>query len=493
MTDPDAIQRLVEENKSLQEQVKHLVRLDRRLFHYQLEADRQLRHIKALNRFALDVLTMTSLASIARHAIEMLFEVTVLEQGIAWIAEDGAMRPVAHSALPGLETAGALDSVVNRSALEPARLEGRPILFDAHDSPSPELEQLRDDLRSLFGVSPGAPSAYVYIPLIGRQHGLLGALLLRKLDPSTVTIHERLLDISDLPFLELLGSHIAAALQSALLHRELREAADVLEQRVQERTAERDAKADALQETQDQLVHAGKMAAVGTLVAGLSHELNNPITVILGFSQGLLRTPPKDVATRKGLEAIERQARRCADLVNALLDFSHRQPLAREACQLDTLLARVVDLSRTKANAKHIKLSLELDPGGLPSASVCATEVESAVLNLLNNALDASTTGDTVELIARQASRDAEEGIAIEVIDHGEGIPPHRLGRIFDPFFTTKPIGMGTGLGLSLARKIVESHGGTLELESHQGQGTRVSIWLPLKGPALTSSDLISP
>lgn len=235
----------------------------------------------------------------------------------------------------------------------------------------------------------------------------------------------------------------------------------------------------ALRETQAQLLQAGKMAAIGTLVAGLSHELNNPIGIILGYAQTLLKEAPERGPSQAPLRAIERQAIRCGQLVKALLDFSRGRTHSRKTTQVDALLASVVAL--TQSEARRRKVDLKLEPGaGDRMVFVCTQHIESAVLNLVTNALDATPPGGVVELRSVPVVREAKLGVEIAVRDTGSGIPPDILPQIFDPFFTTKPVGQGTGLGLSLARQHVEADGGTIDVESTPGHGTILRVWLPL-------------
>jgi len=258
-----------------------------------------------------------------------------------------------------------------------------------------------------------------------------------------------------------------------------------LEQRVRERTAELraaneelDTNLKRLRDTQQQLLQTGKMAAMGTLIAGLSHEINNPIAVILAQTQNLLRQSGEQDPLRPRLEAIGRQATRCAELVRTMLDFTRKSSGVREATAVDQLMGDVLELARTRARNVDVTLQSEPHPP-LPVVSVSSTEIESALLNLVNNAIDASIRGATVRVHALVREHDGHPGVEIRVEDEGPGIPPDVLPRIFDPFFTTKPVGQGTGLGLSLALQIVEAHGGHLWVEGGLGGGTTMRLWLP--------------
>ncbi|HEX8435535.1 sensor histidine kinase [Archangium sp.] len=229
----------------------------------------------------------------------------------------------------------------------------------------------------------------------------------------------------------------------------------------------------------ESLVQSEKMAAVGTLVAGLSHELNNPLGVILGFAQGLLRRSTLDEGSRTALLAIEKQTQRCARLVRTLLDFSRKSGPVRERIEVGAMLERVRELASGQARRGQVRLEIiEPSVAELPDLEANMPEIESALLNLVGNALDATAPGGSVSVGARVSP--ARDGIELFVADTGSGIAPEVLQRIFDPFFTTKPVGQGTGLGLSITRSIVEAHGGRIDVETAPGAGTTVRLWFPV-------------
>jgi PAS domain S-box-containing protein len=228
----------------------------------------------------------------------------------------------------------------------------------------------------------------------------------------------------------------------------------------------------------ESLVQSEKMAAVGTLVAGLSHELNNPLGIILGFAQGLLRKSSLDEPSRMALLSIEKQTQRCAGLVRALLDFSRKTDAQRERIDVGAMLARVRELAGGQAVRGQVRLEV-LQPSveELPGLEANMPEMESALMNLVGNALDATPPGGRVYVGARISP--ARDGVELFVTDTGVGMSPDVLQRIFDPFFSTKPVGQGTGLGLSITRSIVEAHGGRIDVESAPGTGTTVRLRFP--------------
>jgi PAS domain S-box-containing protein len=240
---------------------------------------------------------------------------------------------------------------------------------------------------------------------------------------------------------------------------------------------------DNLRATQEELMQVGKMAAVGTLAAGMSHELNNPLATILMASQSLLRQLPANSPWRDAIEIIERQAARSGRLVKLLLDFSRRKPAATERIAIEDLMNRVVELAKSQIQGGNVSLQVERLERCLPPVEVSVQQMEVALLNVVKNGLDATASGGRVRLAARAPGRAGALGVEIQVSDTGSGIPPEVLPRIFDPFFTTKAVGQGTGLGLSLARRIVESHGGEIRVQSKVGSGTTMRVWLPSAVP----------
>ncbi|MDI1448406.1 ATP-binding protein [Polyangium sp. 6x1] len=246
-----------------------------------------------------------------------------------------------------------------------------------------------------------------------------------------------------------------------------------------------------LSETQEELVQAGKMAAVGTMLAGLSHEINNPLAVILMNAQLLLRRlggtkgPSLDeAAVRKTMLTIEAQATRCSRLVHTLLDYSRSNPMGRELCDVRAALDRVLEFTAPQARAREVRLEVSQDPEAPKAVLVNLAQLDAALLNVVGNALDAVSEGGAVSVVARalDPGDDAAPGVEIEVRDTGCGIAPEDLGRIFDPFFTTKPPGQGTGLGLPLTQRFVMDHGGRIHVTSELGVGTTVRMSLPAAG-----------
>nr|WP_276604367.1 response regulator [Nannocystis pusilla] len=270
-----------------------------------------------------------------------------------------------------------------------------------------------------------------------------------------------------------LRARVGAALRLHRVHREVVAQKQELEQTLR-----------ILKDTQDQLVQSSKMAAVGTLVAGLSHELNNPVAIIRMSAQMLLRRGSRDPFVRRTLERIDRHSQRCAGLVEALLAYSRRRPQVAERCELGQVLTWLLELARPETAERGIRLVADFAAEKLPALVVHRPALESALLNVIGNAADATSRGGIIEVHARAAAGDDDvDGAEILIRDSGVGIAPQALPHVFEPFFTTKAPGKGTGLGLPMTQKFVQAHGGTIHVDSELGRGTTVRMWLPLVPP----------
>ena len=229
-------------------------------------------------------------------------------------------------------------------------------------------------------------------------------------------------------------------------------------------------------ELRDKLVHAEKMAAVGQLVSGVAHEVNNPLTAILGFADLLLENPDIPETARKDLRVILQEAQRTKQIVQNLLSFARQMPPQRNAVQLNAILRRTIQLRSYDFNSHGVDVIEHLDEG-LPDIIGDAHQLQQVFLNILNNAYDAV---HEVGRPARIEIMTTKAGDAVEVsfCDNGYGIS--HPDRIFDPFFTTKEVGKGTGLGLSICYGIVKEHGGEILCHNNaDGQGATFIVRFP--------------
>ena len=239
-----------------------------------------------------------------------------------------------------------------------------------------------------------------------------------------------------------------------------------------------------LQETQQQLAQAAKLASIGQLAGGMAHEINTPITSILSLASHLAEE--RGIATptprqRASLQVIAKQAQRVSRIVGNLLTFARQSHLEVSRVDVGELLKAATLLVEFRLRDSAIRLRWEID-ADLPPILGDPSRLTEVFVNLLNNAIDAMSTGGT--LLVRACSSPAPDGngVRVEVKDTGCGIPPEQLPRVFDPFFTTKEPGRGTGLGLSISHGIVKDHAGQIWAESQPGLGTTLVVTLPKGG-----------
>jgi len=229
---------------------------------------------------------------------------------------------------------------------------------------------------------------------------------------------------------------------------------------------------------QENLIQAEKLSSVGELISGVAHELNNPLTAIIGYSGVLMgRDIPSDV--KKEVEVINTQSTRCQNIISNLLMFSRKYESKKVNIDLNSIVESTLALNIYDMRSSGIEVIEDYGPG-LPEAYLDANRIQQVILNLLQNARHAvEAKGSGVKRI-KVATRFDKKKFLIEISDTGIGISSKNLRKIFDPFFTTKEAGKGTGLGLSISYGIVKEHGGQILLNSKEGVGTSFIVELPL-------------
>jgi two-component system, NtrC family, sensor kinase len=248
---------------------------------------------------------------------------------------------------------------------------------------------------------------------------------------------------------------------------------------------------------QDQLIQSEKMSAIGQLIAGIAHDLNNPLASVVGFADFLAESGDVPPALAEPLRVIRQEAERAATIVKNLLSFARRQEGERVPQSLQPLLESVLALLRNEMMGLKVETALLVEPD-VPDIEMNPNQIKQVFVNLLNNAAQAIASTGRVGHITVTAKRWLD-GVAVSVADDGPGIPDELLPRVFEPFFTTKTEGEGTGLGLSICQGIIKEHGGRITLESSVGVGATFTVELlsgsrpqrpsqPVKAPATSGT-----
>jgi PAS domain S-box-containing protein len=233
----------------------------------------------------------------------------------------------------------------------------------------------------------------------------------------------------------------------------------------------------------DQLLQQEKLAAVGQLVSGVAHELNNPLASVMAFAQLLLAAPDDGPHDRRAIEAINQEAKRAAKIVSNLLTFARQHQPERTIADLNRVVDDTLELRRYALRIAQVEIETRLDPA-LPITWADPFQLQQVMLNLVTNAEHALTNWKGDRRIVVSTARHGAN-LVIRVSDSGPGIAAEHLPRIFNPFFTTKPVGEGTGLGLSISDGILREHGGRIRVESQAGHGATFILELPLVTPPL--------
>ena len=229
---------------------------------------------------------------------------------------------------------------------------------------------------------------------------------------------------------------------------------------------------------QDQLIQSEKLSAIGQLIAGIAHDLNNPLASVVGFADFLREVPDVPPALREPLAVIQEEAERASNIVKNLLGFARKQEHQRRPTSLATLLDNTLLLLRNQLMAHRVEAHIEVE-ADLPMPHIDSNQIQQVFVNLIHNAAQAiASSGRPGTIIVR--ARPWLDGVAVDVIDDGPGMSESLASQVFEPFFTTKPEGEGTGLGLSISQGIVSEHGGRILLATEEGRGSTFTVQLPL-------------
>jgi PAS domain S-box-containing protein len=227
---------------------------------------------------------------------------------------------------------------------------------------------------------------------------------------------------------------------------------------------------------EQRMAQADKLASIGELSAGIAHELNNPLGIILGYTQLLLRETAADSGDHTDLQIIEKHAQNCRAIVEDLLNFSRNTPPSKALVDIHTIIDHVLHFMQQHSDLKKIDVRTAYDVK-VPALLLDEKKIRQVFLNLLMNARHA--LGQTGSIQIRTAFEINQDRVTIAITDTGCGIEKKNLSRIFDPFFTTQPTGEGTGLGLSVSYGIIKNHDGDITVDSQPGEGTTFTLTLP--------------
>lgn len=235
---------------------------------------------------------------------------------------------------------------------------------------------------------------------------------------------------------------------------------------------------EQLEQANQQLLQAAKLASVGELASGMAHEINNPVGIIMGRTDYILATQGNLSAEAKDdLKVVRGQAERVASTVRNLLTFARPSPLSIQRVDLAQLVDQAIKLEAPRCRTAAVEIERSTS-GRIPAIRADPDRLQQVLINLMNNAIEAMPQG------GRLGVRLANGGgghVSVDISDTGTGISEEHQARIFDPFFTTKPVGKGTGLGLAVSYGIIRDHGGEIRVSSVPGNGSKFSIMLPLE------------
>ena len=396
--------------------------------------------LKGLHNLALSLHMVSRESDIYNELIQGLSEIIAAREYLLYLKSDNQFEVVAS-----LENT---DNVMRFKGSFPEETINR--LFD--ESGKRAVVSYREDHIS-HALLPDELKGYesLCIMWITERNNLQGFLLIADVEKSEITE-------DDIRLLSIIVNNFSVAMENIRLYKDLM----VQMQR--------------LKEAQEQLVQAAKLAAIGELAANIAHEINNPLTTILGYTE-LLKEEEDIEGIKRDLEIIESESLRAREIVQQLLEFSRKRPLKIEPVNIEALLDDIKKLVLPKMREKQIKLIEE--KSHIPVIEGDRNQLKQVFLNLINNALQAMQNKGTLKI----STGEKDGFVFIEITDNGTGIPDDVLPRIFEPFFTTKKE-RGTGLGLPISYRIVENHGGRIEVKSRLNIGTTFRVYLPTEVPS---------
>lgn len=442
-------------NRDLDSQLRELVRAQEQLFESERENSRQLARLERLAAFAIEATEQPEPASVLARAAAMVFDHFPFEQCVGFlVASDRRLVPAVACAVEGV----AGDSAARLSRSRHLRLAWEcpsAPLFDRFSRLAEQraLSAAVETMTSLFGDGQsGVDAPTVALPLIPPGAEPLGLMLFRRIT-GTLSFHEALPNVSGVAFLTLVARHVAVIVANAKLVCGL------------------EASYAELERTQTALVDRERLAALGELAAQVAHEVRNPLGAIFN-SLSLLRPHlMKDRTGRGILSVLEEESGRINLIVSDLLQFARPASPLLDRSAIMPIVWNAVEALHAASPTSVVLIDADPD---LPLMPLDARMVRQALLNLLTNAAQAIDDDSPIRLLV---TRDGPS-LRIDVSNDGPRIPSALLERVFEPFFTTKAT--GTGLGLSVVKRVVDAHGGSVTVRSAEGEATVFSLLLPM-------------
>jgi len=415
---------------------------------------RRNRELFALNSIAVIANQSLDLEEILRLTFNQVVELFRADTGALYLFDDKSRRAHRRAAWGHLSSPPLLELEVSTEFWERLQRTRPPLISRQHLAELPEaVSELvrREGLKSWMWA------------LLWTQDRVAGVLGISSRTAREFTASDENLMIA-------IGRQLANTIEKVRLYQEARLAYDDLTR------------------TQEQLLQSEKMSALGQMISGVAHELNNPLTAILGYAQ-LLEDEPLEPRPREYLDKIFKQAHRTHRIVQNLLSFARQRKPYKQLLDLKRVLEDTLALRDYDLKANNITIEQEIPPG-LPQVFGDAHQLEQVFLNIVNNALDSMLEVARGGRLRLRAFLEQEQ-VAVEFHDSGPGIRDPK--RIFDPFYTTKAVGKGTGLGLSICYGIIKAHGGEILARNHPQGGAVFQVRLPVASPAAASQVVSRP
>ena len=416
------------------------------------ELEERNRQLEAVNQILQTIVTTLDLERILQLIADKIHELLKAPAASIWLIDRQTGSLVCRSA------AGPYRELLVGRELPPGKGISGQAVARGQTINEPNLQNNPRYARGAENKAGVKMRSALFVPL-PTVNGVSGLITLGSPEP------ERFRE-EDVVLAEAIAAAAGGAIEQARLHQQLRR---------QYKTEK---------EMKTRLAQAEKLAAIGELTAGITHELNNPLTAITLYSQ-LLERKTGDQKERSILQKIRAQAQRASRIVRRLLDFARQNPAEKQPVEINKLLQQTVELLSYELRVHNIRVETILDEN-LPLTLADPQQIQQVFVNLIINAaqaMDGANGGGALTLKTERRSNDQEDAICIMVQDDGPGISKQIQSRIFDPFFTTKPQGEGTGLGLAVCHGIVSQHGGYIWAESNKGNGTAFFVKLPVVPP----------